>query len=122
VIYWCLALTGPEPLTSGPEMASSLRNLVAVAVVLGLVVVFAWLVRRGVFGTLGRRGPSGIRVETAVPLGERRSLAVVVVEGRRLLIGMTPAQVTLLTELQPESAGFAGTLEKAIDPDTRGVA
>ena len=35
----------------------------------------------------------------AVPLGERRSLMVVAIEGRRLLLGLTPMQVSLVTEL-----------------------
>jgi flagellar protein FliO/FliZ len=121
VTHWFVALAGPDPLANGPDMTSSLRSLVAVAVVLALVVVFAWLVRRGVFGRLGRQGQSGIRVETAVPLGDRRSLAVVAVEGRRLLVGLTPAQITFVAELKPESAGFAGSLEKAIDSETRGT-
>ena len=36
------------------------------------------------------RGSRAIAVETAVPLGERRSLVIVAVEGRRLLLGLTP--------------------------------
>jgi flagellar biogenesis protein FliO len=33
-------------------------------------------------------------VETAVPLGERRSLVIVSVEGRRILLGLTPGQIS----------------------------
>ena len=40
-----------------------------------------------------------VRVEATVPLGERRSLMVVAIEGRRLLLGLTPMQVSLVTEL-----------------------
>jgi flagellar biogenesis protein FliO len=39
-------------------------------------------------------------VETAVALGERRSLVIVSVEGRRLLLGLTPTTMQLVTELQ----------------------
>jgi flagellar protein FliO/FliZ len=95
-----LALAAPEisPL-AGNDVTSALRGLLAVFVVLGLVALCAWLVRRGALGALGRKSPATVCVETAVPLGERRSLMVVTVEGRRLLLGLTPQQVTLLTEL-----------------------
>jgi flagellar protein FliO/FliZ len=75
-----------------------LQSVLAVFLVLGLLGALAWAVRRGAFASLQQRGP--VTIETAVPLGERRSLIVVAVEGRRLLLGLTPAQVSFVTELQ----------------------
>ena len=92
------------------------QSLVAVFVVLGLVVALAWLLRRGAFGPLAG-GSRAITVETAVPLGERRSLVIVAVEGRRLLLGMTPGQISMVTELgaaapkPAEPAGGGGTAQ-----------
>jgi flagellar protein FliO/FliZ len=79
----------------------SLQSFLAVLVVLGLVGALAWLTRRGAFASL-RRGAKVISVETAVPLGERRSLVIVAVEGRRILLGLTPGQISLVTELGPQ--------------------
>ena len=76
-----------------------LQSLFAVVLVLGLVATLAWVARRGTFASLQKRGV--VTVETAVPLGDRRSLVVVAVEGRRLLLGLTAAQITMVTELQP---------------------
>ena len=85
------------------------QSFVAVLIVLGLVAALAWLVRRGAFRSL-RRGTRAITVETAVPLGERRSLVIVAVEGRRILLGLTPGQVSMVTELHPTAqACAAGT-------------
>jgi flagellar protein FliO/FliZ len=92
-----------------------LQSLFGVVVVLGLVVGLAWLLRRGAFGSL-RPGSRSITVETAMPLGERRSLVIVSVEGRRLLLGMTPGQISMVTELdaaapaavEPTPGGGAG--------------
>jgi flagellar protein FliO/FliZ len=107
-----LALAAPDVSPfPGSDVGTALRSLVAVFVVLALVAVCAWLVRRGAFGSLGRRGPSAVRVETAVPLGDRRSLLVVAVEGRRLLLGITPQQVTLVIEL--DRTGFSDSLARA---------
>ena len=76
-----------------------MNSFLAVLIVLGLVVALAWLVRRGSLGALTKRG-GAINVETAVALGERRSLVIVSVEGRRLLLGLTPTTMQLVTELQ----------------------
>jgi flagellar protein FliO/FliZ len=72
----------------------------ATALVLALVGGLAWLVRRGPLARFAGKGRP-IAVETAIPLGERRSLVIVTVEGRRLLLGMTPSTIALVTELNP---------------------
>ncbi len=96
----------------------SLQSLAAVAIVLALLGALAWLARRGSFGALSRKGRL-VDVETAVPLGERRSLVVVVVEGRRLLLGVTPSSVSLVTELSRASVpGSTVTFEQELDART----
>jgi flagellar biosynthetic protein FliO len=80
-----------------------MNTSIAVLIVLALVAVLAWLLRSGRLAAMGARG-SVVSVETAVSLGERRSLVIVAVEGRRLLLGVTAAQVTLVTELSAVSA------------------
>ena len=76
-----------------------MNGLVAVSVVLALLMVVLWLLKSGHLGRLSAR-TSAVGVETAISLGERRQLVIVSVEGRRLLLGVTAAQVTLVTELQ----------------------
>lgn len=80
---------------------SDLRGLSAALIVLVLLGGLAWLARRGVFRRFQARGRA-IVVESAVSLGDRRSLVVVAVEGRRLLLGLSPANVALVTELQAQ--------------------
>jgi flagellar protein FliO/FliZ len=74
--------------------------MLAVLIVLALVATLAWLARRGTFAGL-KAANRAVAIETAVSLGERRSLVIVAVEGRRLLLGLTPQQVSLVTELGP---------------------
>jgi flagellar protein FliO/FliZ len=84
---------------AGPDFAPPVwRTLLALVVVLGLLGGLGWVLRRGV---LARRGGHALGIETALALGERRSLVIVTVEGRRLLVGLTPGQVSLVTELAP---------------------
>jgi flagellar protein FliO/FliZ len=94
----------------GPELVPPLgRTLGALGVVLVLLVGLAWLFKRGM---LSRPKASGLQVETALPLGERRSLIVVTVEGRRLLLGLGPGHVSLVTELE-RPASFEAAVTRA---------
>lgn len=88
------------------------RGVAAIGIVLALLAVAAWLLKRGAFGALGGKAKGLIRIEATVPLGERRSLMVVAVEGRRLLLGLTPAQISLVTELE-RGESFDAALTKA---------
>ena len=93
------------------------RALLAIVVVLGLLAAWAWLLHRG---TLKPRRHGPVSIETAVTLGDKRSLVVVCVEGRRLLLGVTPANVSVVTALQPE-AEFSEALDRAAsDTDATG--
>lgn len=80
-----------------------MNAFVATLIVLALIVALAWLVRRGPLARLAG-GARTLSVETAIALGERRSLVIVTVEGRRLLLGLTPASVSLVTELDSRDA------------------
>ena len=84
--------------TAGLSDGELWRSLLAIVVVFGLLGGLAWAARRGRLGFFTRQ-PSHVRVEATVPLGERRSLMVVAIEGRRLLLGLTPTQVSFVTEL-----------------------
>jgi flagellar protein FliO/FliZ len=86
------------------------RMFGALAVVLALLAGAAWLLRKGV---LGRRSAGGLGVESILALGERRSLAIVNVEGRRLLVGLAPNNVSLVTELGPGQS-FDSAVAKAL--------
>lgn len=80
------------------------RAFAALAVVAALLALTVWGL-----GKLAqtRRGRQPITVESAVTLGDKRSLVIVSVEGRRLLVGVAPGSVSLVTELR---ASFGETL------------
>ena len=102
-------MTDPAPI--------SMQAIAIVVIAIAILAGLAWALRRG--AALRRRNQP-ISVETAVPLGERRSLVIVAVEGRRLLLGLTPGSISMVTELgaaalaSPRlSAG--GTFESHLD-------
>lgn len=86
-----------DTVPSGVPVLPWLEAVAATFVVLALLAATLWLLRKG----LNRQTRAGdaMRVEASLSLGDRRSLVVVTVEGRRLLMGVAPGQVRLVTEL-----------------------
>jgi len=113
-VTWHLPLlvAAAEPAT-WPADGSIFRGLTATFAVLALIGALAWIVHKNGL-VLGRRNNRAVTVETAIPLGERRSLVVVAVEGRRLLLGLTPVQVSLVTELGAPPPDFDRALDRTL--------
>ena len=96
----------------------------AVGIVFFLVAVLwlaVWLARRfGKFNFMPRPGSlprDALVMEAQLPLGPRKGLMVVRFLNKRLLLGVTDQQITLLTEEQakhePENADFQQVMEEA---------
>ena len=86
------------------------RAIITTIVVVLVMAAAAWALRRRT--GLGRARHQRVAIETAVSLGERRSLVIVSVEGRRLLLGVAPGHIGLVTEL---AASATGSFGKALD-------
>jgi flagellar biosynthetic protein FliO len=68
--------------------------------VIGLIVLGYVAVRRYGPKYLRRQGAqSALKVIETLPIGEKRSIALIQVEDKRLLIGNTQQQITLLAQL-----------------------
>ena len=102
------AAASPEAIDLVPSMWRMAGGL---AVVLALLAALAWFLRKTV---AARRAGGAMHVETALALGERRSLVIVAVEGRRLVLGLAPNSVSLVTELK--AASFDQALARAEEP------
>ena len=90
---------------------SGLGSFLALGAVAALLALTVWGIGRV---SQSRRGRQPISVESAITLGDKRSLVIVTVEGRRLLVGVAPGSVSLLTEL---SAPFSETLAASLRAD-----
>jgi flagellar biosynthetic protein FliO len=79
-----------------------LRMVSALLLILGVIALIAWLVKRYAPGAVGRVSAKGdvIRVVATRLLGGRRSLMLVRVRGQTLLLGVTPQSIQCLTEIQ----------------------
>jgi flagellar biogenesis protein FliO len=108
----------PDPMTGAvgvspfpAEPAPSLgffRVTAALFVTLACVFIVAAILKRSPLA--GRAGV--LRLESRLPLAKGGALAVVRVEDRRMVVGITPGQINLIAELSaPESEGAPTTLE-----------
>jgi len=96
---------------STPQILEAVAGL---ALVLALIVVLGWAVRR--FAHLPGAGKGLIRVLGGVTLGSRERAVIVAVDGTRLLLGVAPGQVRMLHVLPPEEpagGSFAAELDVA---------
>jgi flagellar protein FliO/FliZ len=115
------ALSARAQMDPLPSPGGGVRTIAGLVIVLGVLFALAWMARRGKLRLPGSRGRAAVSIEAAVPLGERRSLVVVSVEGRRLLLGLTPAQVSLVTELAAAPpAGFQDAVDRRLAPPAPG--
>lgn len=110
-----LWLAQADPLPSAID-GGLVRAVVGTLAVLAILAILAVLLRRGVLTIPGQRGSRTLAIETALSIGDRRSVVILSVEGRRLLLGLTPAQVTVLTELSSTRAAFDQALDRAASP------
>jgi len=111
-----LLLAVTDQVVSGPELVPPVwKAAAALVLVLALLVGLGWLMRRG---ALLNRGKKPMSIESALALGERRSLAIVTVEGRRLLLGLAPNYVSLVTELKT-GASFDDAVARAMQSEAK---
>lgn len=82
----------------------TLRTVASLAAVLALLGLFIWALKRGSI-RLSSFAPKGIiAIEAATAIGDRRQLAIVAVEGRRVLVGMTQTNISFITDLDAKRA------------------
>jgi flagellar protein FliO/FliZ len=114
------AMAAEEGTRGGARLGASstpqvLEAVAGLAVVLVVIFVLAWAVRR--FAHLPGGGKGLVRVVGGVALGSRERAVLVAVGATRLLLGVAPGQVRMLHVLPPEEpmGGFAAELDLARD-------
>jgi len=84
------------------DLWSSLGRLgLTLVAVLGLIWVTMWVARRVLKGRIAGRGESGLRVRERLFLAPKKSIEVVSVGERVLVLGVTENHISMLTELAP---------------------
>jgi flagellar protein FliO/FliZ len=88
---------------SAPTPATSaLKMTVGLLVVLAVMALLAWLVKR--FAPGSRQQNSVARVVGGVSVGTRERVVVVEVAGRWIVVGVAPGRVNALADLDPDES------------------
>jgi len=84
-----------------------LSALGSLLVVIGLILLLAWLAKRFLPNHLtgAGQGEGRLKLLQSLPLGQRRFVTLVEVDGKRFLLGVAEQQVTLLKALDDPSFG-----------------
>ncbi|WP_341304990.1 flagellar biosynthetic protein FliO [Pseudomonas sp. TMP25] len=114
------------PLASSGMGGQLLQLLLGLLLVIGLIFLLAWLVRR--VQQIVPRGGQVINIVATQALGPRDRLVLVQVGGEQVLLGLTPGRITSLHVLkepvsvptaQPASGEFAQRLMELLGKDQK---
>jgi flagellar protein FliO/FliZ len=92
----------PAVATTSSGVAGVTQVSFALLLVLAVVFAAAWAMRK--FRFFNQRGQTAIEVLQGVNLGAKERAVLIRIQGRRLLLGVAPGQVSLLAELAAEAA------------------
>lgn len=103
----------------GAVLSSILAVVLSLALVLGLAWGAIWLLKKLQDRQLGVDGETAdignIRFLRSLPLGQRERVALIEVNGERLLLGITAGGISLLARYDKGSATFDDAMNAAID-------
>ena len=118
----------PQTMTAGPAAGSLLQTIFALCLVLGLLALLAWFMKR--YGPKAQGGSAHVRLVGALNLGGRERIMVVEVGDQWIVVGASPGRVNALATMprkegvgpdaalhphQPSASSFAEWLKQTID-------
>lgn len=86
----------------------------ALVLILAVIFMAAWFAKRLGFGG-AHAGTRGLKVTASTTVGPRERVVVVEVEDARLVLGVTPTQISLLHKLPPAPVDNEEVKEKTPD-------
>ena len=85
---------------SNPDfLHAGLKTVAMLFIVLGLLVLVLYLMKRFLFQRKGIRGDISINVISSLHFSPKERIEVVEILGERLLLGITPGNINFLTKL-----------------------
>ncbi len=115
----------PLPSDASFTWGGYFQSIGILMILLAALWVVVWFLRKyGRFNFIPRPGSfphDGLRLEAQLPLGPKKGLAVVRFLNKRLLVGITDQQITLLQEVKDndDSMEFKELMEKFHEQDTQ---
>jgi flagellar biogenesis protein FliO len=77
-------------------IGTGLRTVAMLSIVLGLLVLVLYLMKRFLFINRGAKGDLLIKILSSLP---KERIEVIEISGERIVLGITPGNITFLTKL-----------------------
>ncbi len=110
----------------GAVFSSIMAVLLSLALVLGLAWGAIWLLKKLQDRQLGVGGVANdsenIKFVRSLPLGQRERVALIEINGERLLLGITAGGISLLARYGKSSAAFDEAMSRNLDANDLGAA
>jgi len=84
---------------------TGLKTAAMLCIVLGLLVLVLYLMKRYVFPKKKAKGNVFIKVLSTLHLSPKERLEVLEIEGEKIVLGITPGSINFLTKLKNINAG-----------------
>jgi flagellar protein FliO/FliZ len=78
---------------------TGLRTVAMLSIVLGLLVLILYLMKRFLFVNRGAKGDLLIKILSSSHLSPKERIEVIQISGERIVLGITPGNITFLTKL-----------------------
>ena len=95
-----------QPSGAGPAAGSLLQTIFALCVVLALLAVLAWFMKR--YGPKAQAGSAHVKQVGALNLGGRERIMVVEVGDQWIVVGASPGRVNALATMPRQASADAG--------------
>jgi flagellar protein FliO/FliZ len=94
------------PAGAGPAAGSLIQTIFALCVVLGLLALLAWFMKR--YGPRAQAGSAHVKLVGALNLGGRERIMVVEVGDQWIVVGASPGRVNALATMPRQAEADAG--------------
>lgn len=80
-------------------ISTGLKTVAMLAIVLGLLILLLYFMKRFLFVSRGVKGDLLIKILSSLHLSPKERIEVIEVSGERIVLGITPGNITFLTKL-----------------------
>jgi flagellar protein FliO/FliZ len=99
-------------------ISTGLKTVAMLSIVIGLLILVLYLMKRFLFFSRGSRGDLLIKILSSLHLSPKERIEVIEVSGEKIVLGITPGNITFLTKLSDvpgktdENGGGSGNDEE----------
>jgi len=100
-------------------ISAGIKTMAMLAIVLGLLVMVLYFMKKFLFLKRGIKGGVIIKVLSSLHLSPKERIEVIEISGQRLVVGVTPGAISFLTKLDDVPGDHGNINEHGTDHEIR---